>query len=590
MKDFLTAWQAGEKINASRDDRDYRRAQKAALEAKTARENDPERLKLEDDTARANLQRIRTSTGATAASTGLTGVNTQVAQERLRGLRQQNDLLNPNSPNYIYKPQGSGLLPPGGALPVPTMPGTEAPTVVPSIPAYQEGGLVEDDEPVLAADDDEGAGALPTDISAQSRYPRGSYGGVVSQQLINDATKAGLQFGHQAFGFRDPSQLRTAQGRARALQYMQGAGGLTPQEMEAAGKSVDPEGKLSESQRNIAALGSVYQYQLNKGNPEGAQRVAFQMLQHYRAASQRYAAIAAAAANSGNMDMAAKAAARAYANIPDGKDFNVVKQPDGSLAYTFTDTSSGKVLQKGIATPQQLVGAAMGLAQGGFDRALMQAAGATEATTKGGGGKQPTTADRKNLLEIAGKPIEDAQTAWESNEKNKGKVAPNWGQMRDVTTHLLQDNPKATPREAFNIANKLYMLSESEPDKPGFKVTPIEGDDGMSMVQVGGGPKLRVSNETIEAAIQARAEAIKSAKTKKEEDAKDPGWMSKFGAVGDALANAATGYVDRVKMLNRMYHDQQAREQARKDASQRIASPPPGDVESQRYSGVLPPF
>jgi hypothetical protein len=67
--------------------------------------------------------------------------------------------------------------------------------------------------------------------------------------------------------------------------------GLSPAEMNAARKAVDPDGKYTDGERNIAALGAVYQYWMNKDEPEKAQIVAGQMLQHYRSARQRYAAI-----------------------------------------------------------------------------------------------------------------------------------------------------------------------------------------------------------------------------------------------------------------------------------------------------------
>ena len=54
-----------------------------------------------------------------------------------------------------------------------------------------------------------------------------------------------------------------------------GQGGYSPEEVQALGKSVDPEGKMSESTRNMVGLGSMYQYYLAQGDPDKAQRVAF---------------------------------------------------------------------------------------------------------------------------------------------------------------------------------------------------------------------------------------------------------------------------------------------------------------------------
>lgn len=172
----------------------------------------------------------------------------------------------------------------------------------------------------------------------------------------------------------------------------QTAGGLNPQEMEAVRKAIDPERKLTESQRNLAALGSVYQYWANKGDPQKAQRVAFQMLQHYRLAVQRYAAIAAHVANEGNLGLAAKATLKAYANVPEGKDMELTNDPDDPkrLVYSFTD-ENGKTILKGIPTPQQLAASAMGLATDGFDKALLAAAKPLdEESARVGGGASNT--------------------------------------------------------------------------------------------------------------------------------------------------------------------------------------------------------
>jgi len=103
--------------------------------------------------------------------------------------------------------------------------------------------------------------------------------------------------------------------------------------MDGIRKKVDPHNELGEDQRNIASLSAVYQYKLRQGDPQGAQRAAFSLLQNYRLASQRYAVISDAA-KTGTIDARAKAAMKAYANISDGKDFKIWNAPDGQLNYT----------------------------------------------------------------------------------------------------------------------------------------------------------------------------------------------------------------------------------------------------------------
>src|SRR5271166_1975791 len=69
-----------------------------------------------------------------------------------------------------------------------------------------------------------------------------------------------------------------------------------------------------------------------------------------------------------------QAAVRAYANIPDGQDLKVFKNPDGSLRYQVTG-DDGKVVSKGIASPQELGEHALKITKGGFEEFILSAAG-----------------------------------------------------------------------------------------------------------------------------------------------------------------------------------------------------------------------
>ena len=544
IKDFLNAWQAGEKITASQTDREYKLTQNDALKKKTDRDNDPDALALQDQTARAKLKQIESSTGAT-------GANTAYINERRNALRLQQDLMRKQA---AAGPAGSGLLPGGdgtGALPLNnTMTLDDE-----AAPAYADGGMVEeqpDAEPDADVDDTPAVGALPvggtpTDVSAQSRQRGPNLDGIVSPQLVRDATRQGLTWGANAFGLGKVGGIRTNQQKLAAQQFAQGRGGLTDEEMSAAKKAIDPESKLSEAQRNMAALGSVYQYQMNKGNPEGAQRVAFQMLQHYRVAAQRYAAIAAHAANAGDLDLATKAAVKAYANIPDGRDVEIFKDDDGKLNFSYTDATTGKTIAKGLVTPQQLASSAMGIAQGGFDKALLTAAGAAEKAQGGGKGAGALkTSDRKSLGEMANEPVSKFEEEYKvrADKEKLPALDPEYlNNLRDATQHILTDNPKATPREAFKAARGLYALDKEDAGKSTFKVTKDDNEEGLNKIKFASGHTIKLSDDQLEPILIARAAKIKAqdAKDDAEEDAKDePGIMDKVGALGSAIGNAAS--------------------------------------------------
>lgn len=703
MRDFLAAAQAGTKVLGSVTDREYKMALTDALQKKTERDNDPESLALQDETARAKLAHTKAAIGQIGANTNLT--NERTRNERYwrdnygknnaapavgSGLLPQNftptmqtGAPQPNDPNFdpgaglgfadgglvpfSYTPKGalqSQKLKAQGKLPAPTqtqaqnnsntsvlagpeqipqtisvpntgvaLPGpaqipqtvgssdavgmasipmennpilvanppvntgvaapgpAQIPQTIDPLPpspsggigfngtrvnfpsdasttpaigsagntqsgqvkamqAFAAGGLVEDDE------DAEGMSDSPDEEVAEAPAPAIGYRSAstefssrerksptegISPALVRDAARHGMQFGLNAFGLTGTGGVRTAAQKAQAQRYLRGEGGLTAEEMEAAGKAIDPDGtKFSPSQRNMAVLGSVYQYQLNKGNPEGAQRIAFQMLQHYRVATQRYAAIAAQAAQNGNLDLATKAAMQAYANIPDGRDFTVQKTPDGRLSYTYADGVTGKVISKGVATPQELASSAMGLAAGGFDKAILSAAGAAEKPSEKGV-KAPPMRDQAALDERSATPVDMAKEAWVKKNPDKPVNEEYWGAMGDTTRRILSHNAKLSPREAFKAANELLPSDSAKLDKPSFKIKPGE-DGGPNEVKFSNGLTVQLPDEVVEMAMLKRAELIKARKAAKdaeEEEAKKPGLGSKLKDVGTAVGNMA---------------------------------------------------
>jgi hypothetical protein len=145
--------------------------------------------------------------------------------------------------------------------------------------------------------------------------------------------------------------------------------------MSAARKAVDPENKLPSGLQNIAALGSIFQYWANRGEPEKAQAVAAQFLQHYQLLMQRYANIVAQAKETqGSIGLATKAAIKSYANLPVGRDARLTYDADKErVIYHYVD-GEGVTRTKALATPQQLGSSSMGMVLNGFDKALASAA------------------------------------------------------------------------------------------------------------------------------------------------------------------------------------------------------------------------
>lgn len=545
MKDFLGAWQAGNKILGARTDEEYKKAQTDHLKKKTEADYDPERLKLQDEQAQANLAKTRAGTsliGEQVKNAGVSRGYTAALTDRMR--RADQDIGGYQT----------------GNLPVAPAVGDTGPVLAPAIQpsyGYAAGGVVPDME---APEEDESVGPAvgaipdaPTDVSARRRtsepqQPQAGYNGVISPTLAADAVKGGYRWyaKSNAGGGRGTG----ARARENAMRLAQGADALSPQEMDAARKAVDPEGRLSEAQRNMVALGSVYQYWANKGDPARADKVAFQMLQHYRLAAQRYAAIAAAAAEHGNMDMATKAALKAYANVPDGRDMQVTVDPKGQLQYHYTD-ENGKTISKGVATPQEFASQVMGLTRGGFDQALLSSAAAREgggrAATAGGEGSKrgagaavggDKVSDMKGRNEMLDPEITKLQEQW--SKKNEGKEIDEnyWGNLRDNATHVMQQNPNATPREALAVTQALI-----DPKNDKYKTT---SEGGQNVIKFADGQKVVLDDDTFDKLINLQAQnrrAMHAAEDQAAAAAKKPSRLSQAveGAqqAGRGVANVA---------------------------------------------------
>ena len=561
MKDFLNAYDkvTGTNLKGAQTEKSF--ADTDATKKKTERDNDPDTLALADATARAKLARI----------------NQTISQA---GVRMANENADRKAVTNFYNSAtaNNSTAPPAGAIQ----------TADPSLTEYAEGGLVtdasddDDEEADLAAESaPTPARALtpvptprpaipatadaPTDVTDFSSRGRGGGGGgaamprtppAAPEVMANGAVRGAYDYTNRILAAGGSGGIKTREQLARAQAIASGQGGMSPEEMAAAGKAVDPEGKMTEGTRNMVALGSVYQYWANKGDPEKAQRVAFQMLQHYRAASTRYAAIAAAAAESGNLDLMQKAAIKAYANVPDGRDMALTPDPDdpSKLVYSFTD-EHGKTVLKGVASPREIAAGAMGLAKGGFDKALLTAAGQKEqdqAGAKGagaGGGKPQTAADRKGEGELMDAEIKKRTDAWDKEQENKPekeriasddpKLGGYYDKVRDAATHLMRQNAEGvTHREAVTMAEQLLTPAKADPEKDPFKIKPVMADGertGKSTVEFDDGKQITMADSSLSPILQARRASVSAAVDKINKD------MEASDAADEASARRAEG-------------------------------------------------
>lgn len=562
IKDFLAAAQAGQKIIGAKDDAEYKRAMTRNLNATAQKteddNNDEEGDKLDKEGKRLSNEAKRAATALTNERRGALG--------DARKLADQPAVV----PDYTpYRPQRAVPV----EVPTPTpdkgmdmseadpiedttlAPDEAVPTQLAAsggtIKKYAAGGAVEAD------DDEEPDDALPaeaapapavpvaTDVSAARRKATFSY------DAASDAGKEGLREAARLLG---PTGAVAAPGRQRSLRaYAQGAGAADMADMQAAQKAVDPDGAMGDSERNLAALGAVYQFKMSKGDPEGARRAAMSMIQYYRQAASRFAAITAAAVEHGDLDGASKAAMRAYANVPDGKDLKVQKTEDGRISYTFTDLKTGKVMRQGIEPPERLAAEAMGLARGGFDQALLTAAG-QRAESEGKGKKGAVDPNGPAQLKPGEKKAVIGQINDAYDAQNPEDAAPDGG----------NGAPKRDPADAMDIkgaATRVYTHNANShltPDEAVAAVTKIADPtaltksgkvttkkvDGGYAVSLDGRHPVVVSQSDMMVLMAKRNAKLEAIKKQEEEDAK-PGFAARTGKfLGDAGARLKKGALD----------------------------------------------
>lgn len=538
LKDFVSAFQAGQKA-FDPDEREYKRMRNRLAKAQVTKAEDPELQALDkrkakaavgESEARAKYYReYNDKDGALEENRKKQGLILDENLKRLKKLNEPSpedpdvkgikDFTNPGAPATPPSvPARTGALPldddysvadnssaddtgatgdtgssnTAGAIPddEPTQfasRGGAIRSLAKPAKGYAEGGLVTDDSEDDDDDDDE------DNSTANTTAQRLSY------SAAHDAVRDGLSYNvaqympsgsRAAINGADPSR------QAGMRAYMQGQGAASPAMMAEVYKAVDPKGELPESERNLKALGTVYAYYMSKNNMPAAKKAAGEMLQHYRLASQRYAAFAAAADAHGEPDEAARLAMKAYANIPDGRQIHIQRRDDGAYTYDYLDGESGKTIAKGVATPQQLAAQAMRVATNGFDQFILQAAGErSSGRGTGTGGGAPKLADRAKAADMISTEADRQGDLPAAADGAPNPIAKPNEMVRGISQDILRSND-IRPDDAMRAAHALFS-----PSGLSEKLKPTE--DGGADMQFGDG---RVVHLPRNAYLQAMAE------------------------------------------------------------------------------------
>lgn len=549
VKDFLGAATSTYK---ALDDAQYNKIKRAYMKAQTDKIQSDLDDPNKDELAKAQIAGVKARTAHTNAAIGLTNQRRALVDRQIKAF----DAPPPEDP------VAAGISAPPARAIKPAIPTGDEPSVGPQsslldedpqeggdstqfaatggmVKKFADGGMVEDEDTDPTDEDDVSAqapaiGGGATDFSAQSR----NRGASISKDAGHDAVVAGLKYGVTQLGV---SGVPTALRQQRLMALSRGAGAAPLADMNQIYKKIDPNNEMGESERNINAMSAIYQHKLKMGDAQGAQKAAFMMLQHYNIAAQRYAAIANAALQHGDVDGGVKAAMKAYANILDGRDLKITKTDKG-LQYSFTDEKTGKVVSQGIATPEELAAQTLGIATKGTYPILLQAAGQRapkEAVGKGTGAPKPKEAE--DLRNATGSAV-DAFAA-KAKEAGKDIKDSEVTAMKNASYHISRSND-LTPEESFDAARTFITAPEPKKGKDGktepgaFKIKRDE-DTGKNTITFADSDRdIVLSDAELRPLIAMRGKALKE-RAAAEEKPKGKGYGEMASEAGQAIGNVA---------------------------------------------------
>lgn len=241
---------------------------------------------------------------------------------------------------------------------------------------YEDGGAVQPDAPQASPPPQ--AAAIPSPSSSFSvdsqpmMAPRGAMEGSDAPpaddeeggDILGSALHAGLTKLKQVFGLdqqgtavgQDPELMR------RRSAFMKGIGAPTDEDVAAARKAVNPDGKLTPAEENLKIMESGFQYYQTRGEADKAANLAAMMLQYSSNEAAKLGDQASKLLQKGDTQGASKMLAQAFNSIPNGQQIeNLKTNDDGTVTFDQVDTKTGKVIGTHTLDGQQLFTAAMGL-------------------------------------------------------------------------------------------------------------------------------------------------------------------------------------------------------------------------------------
>lgn len=259
-------------------------------------------------------------------------------------------------------------------------------------PSYADGGIVDDEEPTLAAPlqaptpapapvqqalpvPQQGAPQMeaPAPQAAVMAPPQEEKRSGLSAALHDGLMAIKNEFGLGERGTAvgpDPAQQRGHEAMAS------GAGRVSDEDYEAAAMKIDPKGKLGDAKRHLEVMKEGYDFYLLQGEPEKASKYAASIIQYATTKAADYGKSALVALKKGDIQGAVDNMVSGYNNIPNGNHAEAAQVgQDGTVKVKQVDTETGETVEEHTLTGEQLYQAAIGLANKSASwQAIMDAA------------------------------------------------------------------------------------------------------------------------------------------------------------------------------------------------------------------------
>ena len=237
-------------------------------------------------------------------------------------------------------------------------------------------------------------------------------------KVAREAAMVGLDNAADKLGVKNQGAVDTPEYEQAARSFLLGEYGAGVDQVEQA-KAVVQEiaaeagHELNEAEEAVHTIAYAYDSYMAAGMYAEAKEAATALVGHYTTLAGQFSAVAKAAVMEGDLPAALEAAARAYANVPDGVGVDFNRTADGKYEVIMTNEETGEVTTRSILTPAEVGGLIMKIDPSHFLSTISQAAGKDLEETL-----SAEAAEQMGRPELAGLPRTEVGTI-QAEEKEK---------------------------------------------------------------------------------------------------------------------------------------------------------------------------